>query len=89
MLAKNSSGRLKRIVIISSIIGILSLTVSLLLATIMSEDGLLSMGNTTYTLAGTIQLGGFGTAVGLFIALIGASFIPRENELTKLIGNLK
>lgn len=89
MLAKNSSGRLKRIVIISSIIGIICLIVSLLLATVIGENGLRSMGNTTYTLAGDLQIGGFGTAVGFIIVLVGAMFIPRENELSKLVGELK
>lgn len=89
MLAKNSSGRLKRIVIISSIIGILCLILSLLLATIISEDGLRSMGNTTYTAAGNIQLGGFGTAVGFVIALIGAIYIPRESVVSRIFGDAK
>lgn len=89
ILAKNSSGRLKRIVIISSIIGIISLIVSLLLATVIGENGIRSMGNTTYTLSGDLQIGGFGAAVGFIIALVGAMFIPRENELSKLVGDLK
>ena len=89
MLAKNASGRLKRIVIISSIIGILCLSIWLMVATVFTENGLHSMGNTTYTAAGDLQIGGFGTAVGFVIVLVGASFIPRENELTKIIGNLK
>lgn len=89
ILVKNSSGRLKRIVIISSIIGIICLIVSLLLATVIGENGLRSMGNTTYTLAGDLQIGGFGTAVGFIIVLVGAMFIPRENELSKFVGDLK
>lgn len=89
ILAKNSSGRLKRIVIISSIIGIICLIVSLLLATFIGENGIRSMGNTTYTLAGDLQIGGFGTAVGFIIVLVGAMCIPRENELSKLVGDLK
>ena len=92
MLARNSSGRLKRIVIISSIIGILCLIVSLLFATMNTENGLRglrSMGNTTYTAAGNIQLGGFGTAVGFVIALIGAICIPRESVVSRIFGDSK
>ncbi len=89
MLAKNSSGRLKRIVIISSIIGILCLILSLLLTTVLSENGLRSMGNTTYTAAGNIQWSGFGTAVGFVIALIGAIYIPRESVVSRIFGDGK
>ncbi len=88
MLAKNSSGRLKRIVIISSIIGILCLSISFLLA-VIGENGLRSMGNTTYTLAGNIQLGGFGTAVGFVVALVSAIYIPRESVVSRIFGDAK
>ena len=55
----------------------------------MSENGLCSMGNTTYTAAGNIQLGGFGTAVGFVIALIGAIYMPRESVVSRIFGDSK
>ena len=58
-------------------------------ATVIDENGLRSMGNTAYTLGGNLQIGAFGTAVGFIVVLVGAMFIPRENELSKLVGDLK
>lgn len=89
VLAKNSSGRLKRVVIISSVIALLCLLISFLLVTVFSENGLRSMGNTTYTVTGDIQFGGFGAAVGFVIVLVGASYIKKENVAARIIGELK
>lgn len=89
MLVKNSSGKLKRIVFISSAIGLMSLLISLLLATVIGENGLRIMGNTTYTVPGSLQFGGFGTTVGFVIVLVSASFIPRESVVSRIFGDSK
>ncbi len=89
LLAKNSSGKLKRIVFISSVIALLCLLISFLLVTVIGEKGLRSMGNTTYTVAGDIQFGGFGAAAGFVIVLVGASYIPKENVVSRIFGDLK
>ena len=79
MLIQRTPGKSKLLVLISSGFGFGCLLLTFLLVMVISGIGLRSVGNTTYTVNGNIQFGGFGTVVGFVIAFIGAWNIPKPN----------
>lgn len=79
MLTQRTPGKSKRFTLFSSGVGLVSLLLTILLVMIISENGIRSVGNTTYTANGNIQLGGFAAAVGFVITFIGAWNVPKPN----------
>lgn len=77
ILTQRTPDKSKLFVLISSGIGLGCLLLTFLLVMLISDNGLRSVGNTTYTSNGNIQFGGFATAVGFIIAFIGAWSIPK------------
>ena len=77
LLMQSRPGSLTQIVLMSSVLGVVSLLVAFLLVMFADENGIRSIGNTTYTLSGNIQFGGFGAGIGFVIAIIGAKISPR------------
>ena len=83
MLTQRTHDKSKLFVLISSGIGIGCLLVTFLVVMVISDNGIRSVGNTTYTSNGNIQLGSFGTMIGFVIAFIGAWNIPKPNTPTE------
>ncbi|MCY4401659.1 MAG: hypothetical protein OXD54_03705 [Candidatus Poribacteria bacterium] len=79
MLTQHNPRKSKLFVLISSGIGIGCLLLTFLLVTVVGENGLRSIGNTTYTANGNIQIGGIATVICFIITLIGAWNIPKTD----------
>lgn len=83
MLTQRTPNKSKLFVLISSGIGLGCLLLAFLAVMVISDNGIRSVGNTTYTSNGDIQFGGFGTALGFVTAFIGAWNIPKSNTPTE------
>ena len=83
MLTQRTHHKSKLFVLISSGIGLGCLLITFLVVMVINDNGIRSVGNTTYTSNGNIQLGSFGTMIGFVIAFIGAWNIPKSNTRTE------
>ena len=79
ILTQRTPVKSKQFVLISSGIGLGCLLLTFLLVTVLGDSGIRSIGNTTYTTNGNIQLGGIATVIGFIITFIGAWNIPKSN----------
>ena len=79
ILTQQNPRKSKLFVLISSGIGFVCLLLTFLLIMVVGENGLRSIGNTTYTVDGNIQIGGIATFIGFVITFIGAWNIPKIN----------
>lgn len=79
MLTQQTPRKSKLLIFISSGFGLGCLLLTFFLVMVFGDSGIRSIGNTTYTSNGNIQLGGFATAICFVIVLIGAWNIPKPN----------
>lgn len=81
LVAQRTPDKVRSIVLLCSSVGLICLLLAFILMIFTGERGIRSMGNTTYTADGSIQLAAYGTMIGFIIAFIGAMNIPKQSSL--------